>query len=161
VAIALQPVCGDDEAFLLALYATTRGQEIKQWGWPGEQVEAFLQMQFRAQRTSYADAYPDAAHDLIIEHGKPVGRLYVSWGEREVRLIDISLLPEARGRGIGSKLIRQLIDDCRTNGKVLRLQVLPSNPARHLYLRLGFRRTGGDAMYDEMMWSADNRADGE
>ena len=152
MAITLRPVREDDDAFLRALYATTR-DDVAAWGWPQAQVESFLQMQFRAQSMSYAAAYPDAQRDVIVEDGQPIGRLYVWRRGDEVRLVDISLLPAARGRGIGKQLLEQLISDTAARKARLRLQVTTVNPARRLYLRLGFRRTGGDGVYDEMEWS--------
>jgi GNAT superfamily N-acetyltransferase len=142
-----------DEPFLLELYAGTRREEVAAWNWPEAQVAAFFQMQYRAQRLSYADAYPGAEHSLILEDGRPVGRLLLWRGPAEIRLVDISLLPAARGRGIGSLLLRRLLQECAAARSPLRLQVLTANPARRLYLRLGFRRVGGDPMYDHMEWT--------
>jgi ribosomal protein S18 acetylase RimI-like enzyme len=150
----LQPAGDDDEAFLRTLYASTRQDEIRAWGWTPAQAQPFLQMQFFAQRTSFAAAYPGAKHELILEDGQPLGRLLVWRHAGEVRLVDISLLPAARGRGIGTALLRRLIAEAEADEKRLCLQVLTTNRARQLYLRLGFRRTGGDAVYDEMEWFA-------
>ena len=156
MAIALQAVSEADEPFLLELYASTRREEMAAWNWPPAQVAAFLQMQYRAQRLSYADAYPGAEHSLVLEDGRPIGRLLVWRGPAEVRLVDISLLPAARGRGLGSRLLRQLMQEAAAARLPLRLQVLTTNPARRLYLRLGFRRTGGDPVYDAMEWTPEN-----
>lgn len=153
--ITLRPVCDQDEEFLRALYASTRREEVAAWGWPAAQVEAFLAMQFGAQRGSYAAAYPNARHDVIVKDDERVGRFYVWRGKSEWRVVDISLLPTARGQGIGSMLLRRLMDEAAGERLPVRLQVVPTNPARRLYLRLGFRFTRGDGMYDEMEWSAD------
>jgi ribosomal protein S18 acetylase RimI-like enzyme len=66
------------------------------------------------------------------------------------RLLDISLLPEHRGQGIGGELIRALIKECGELGAVLKLQVLNTNPAQRLYTRLGFIKTGEDQIYMQM-----------
>ena len=151
--ITLRSAGSADEPFLFELYASTRREEIAPWNWPEPQVAAFLQMQFRAQRLSYDSAYPGAEHSLILEDGRPIGRLLVWRGQPELRLVDISLLPEARGRGIGGQLLAELMEECRAGGRRLTLQVLVTNPARRLYLRMGFRRTGGDPLYDQMEWT--------
>lgn len=153
MAITLRTVADADEPFLFELYAGTRREEIAAWNWPQEQVAAFLQMQYRAQRFSYETAFPGAEHGLVLQDGRPIGRLLVWRGPEEARLVDISLLPEARGRGAGSRLIRDLMEECAAARRRLTLQVLVTNPARRLYLRLGFRRTGGDALYDQMEWN--------
>jgi len=69
-------------------------------------------------------------------------------------LVDISLLPEFRGQGSGTLLLRELIDECKALGGRVFLHVLSGNPACRLYLRLGFRQVGGDALYDEMEWNS-------
>lgn len=151
--ITLRAASETDEPFLFELYASTRREELAAWNWPEAQVAAFLQMQFRAQRLSYEAAFPGAEHHVVLAEGRPIGRRLIWRGQDEIRLIDISLLPDARGRGTGSLLIRQLMQECAAAGKPLQLQVLVTNPARRLYLRLGFRRTGGDPMYDHMQWT--------
>lgn len=156
VAITLQPVRDEDTAFLRALYASTR-TDLAAMGLAPAQLEGVLQMQFQAQHANYAAAYPGARHEVILEDGKPVGRIYVWRSGQEVRLVDIALLPAARGRGIGTELLRDLIAQSEGERLPVRLQVVVTNPARRLYLRLGFRRTGGDGVYDEMEWSSQPR----
>jgi ribosomal protein S18 acetylase RimI-like enzyme len=149
---SLRQACDEDEQFLFDLYAGTRREETAAWNWPASQVAGFLKLQFAAQRASYKMSYPDAEHSIILEDGRPIGRMLVNRSSAAACLVDISLLPEARGRGIGSTLIRQLMKGCSAVGSKLTLQVLRTNPARALYLRLGFQRTQGDSMYDQMEW---------
>jgi len=54
----------------------------------------------------------------------------------------IYLAAEARGRGLGTRILEDLADGCAQTGKPLRLQVIRTNPARRLYRRLGFIVTG-------------------
>jgi ribosomal protein S18 acetylase RimI-like enzyme len=79
----------------------------------------------------------------IIEHeGRPAGLLEVARDGAEWQLIQIQLAPELQGRGLGERLIRELIDEARRAGASLSLHVLHANPARRLYERLGFRIVG-------------------
>jgi ribosomal protein S18 acetylase RimI-like enzyme len=80
-----------------------------------------------------------------------VGRLIVDRGERELILVDISLIPEQRGRGIGTHLIRELLFEASSTTKSVRLHVLHTNPAKHLYERLGFAIVNSDELYCEMI----------
>ncbi len=151
--VTLRPVVADDDQFLFEVYAGTRRAEMAAWGWETVQQDAFLKMQFLAQKQSYAMQYPHADHSIILLDQKPAGRLYVVRSEEEIHLTDISLLPEYRGQGIGAKLIKDLLDEARQSGKPCRLQVLKTNPdAARLYERLGFSATGEDALYLEMEW---------
>jgi ribosomal protein S18 acetylase RimI-like enzyme len=153
--ISLRPYRADDQEFLFRLYASTRMHEIAGFGWPAAQQEMFLRMQFEAQRRSYESAYPEAEHQIIEWAGEPIGRIIVL-REKVLRekdfmlLVDIALLTEHRGRGIGGQLIRELIHQCSRDRVPLRLQVLKTNPALRLYERLGFTRTGEDQIYVQM-----------
>jgi len=146
----LRPSSLDDREFLFRLYASTRADEVSAFGWPAAQQEAFLRMQFNSQHRWYETAYSKAEHQIIEEDNEPIGRLIVLRQPDATELVDISLLPQYRGQGIGGKLIRALIEQCAASGAVLRLQVLNGNPAVRLYTRLGFVRTGQDQMYTRM-----------
>ncbi len=75
--LRLRPVTAADEEFLFRVYAGTRQEEVAAWGWDTAQQNAFLRMQFTAQKRSYAASYPDAEHQLILESDEPVGRIIV------------------------------------------------------------------------------------
>ena len=85
--------------------------------WTDEQRLAFIQSQFGAQQEHYAQKYPAANHDIIVSDDRPVGRLYVARLDHEIRIIDITLLPAERNAGIGSYLIRQLLDQYQEKQK--------------------------------------------
>lgn len=107
-------------------------------------------MQFNMQQRWYQTAYSQAEHNIIEIQRQPAGRMIVLRGQNTWQLIDISLFPEFRGRGIGGELIRALIEKCAQAGAVLKLQVLRNNPAMRLYGRLGFVSTAEDKIYVEM-----------
>lgn len=69
-----------------------------------------------------------------------------------MRLIDIALIEEYRQQGIGTYLLRRVLQQCQKQGLSLHLQVAQGNPAVRLYQRLGFLQTGADAMYVQMEW---------
>ncbi|HMC32156.1 MAG TPA: GNAT family N-acetyltransferase [Candidatus Angelobacter sp.] len=148
--ISLRPYRADDDAFLFQLYASTRLPEIAPFGWPPAQQEAFLRMQFDARQRWYAMSYQQAEHHIIEQDGAAVGRMMVFRQPAAAVLVDIALLPEQRGRGIGGGLIQTLIEQCDRAKLPLRLQVLRTNPAQRLYERLGFVRTGEDQIYLQM-----------
>lgn len=125
--------------FLLRLYATTRAEEMAMvTDWSDEQKDAFVRMQFQAQHAWYQEHYGDAQFDLVLVGGIPAGRLYVHRRATEIRLVDISLLPEYRNGGIGTTLLRELFDESAESGKPVTIHVEKYNPAMRLYERLGF-----------------------
>jgi ribosomal protein S18 acetylase RimI-like enzyme len=146
----LRPSLPEDREFLFRLYASTRADELRAFGWPSAQQEAFLRMQFNAQQQWYAATYSTAENQIIEQDHAPIGRMIVQREAALWRLVDISLLPEHRGHGIGGELIRALIKECAASGAVLQLQVVNTNPAQRLYSRLGFIKTGEDQIYTQM-----------
>ena len=146
----LRPALTEDRDFLFRLYASTRLHEIAAFGWPAAQQEAFLRMQFNAQQQWYETLYSKAEHQIIEKDNERIGRMIVLRADDAMHLVDISLLPEYRGQGIGGELMRSLINECARLGVCLRLQVLQTNPALRLYERLGFLRSGVDQMYVHM-----------
>jgi GNAT superfamily N-acetyltransferase len=151
MAITLRPAHHDDEAFLYQLYASTRATELAAYGWDAAQQAAFLQLQFRGQRAHYAE-YPNADDQIIFDDAQPIGRLFVSRLEKEIRLVDVALLPEWRGQGIGAQLIRELLSEAARAGLPVRLHVEKFNPARQLYERLGFVLTSDARSHYLMEW---------
>lgn len=157
--ITLRDAAPEDMPFLARLYSDTRCQEVSAWGWPPSQQELFLQMQFDAQHRSYRSSFPDAADRIIYVEDAPAGRLLVDRETTACLLVDIALLAAHRNHGIGTLLLRDLQEECRTRDRVLRLQVLRGNPAIRLYERLGFRQTGADPVYIQMEWADSSRAE--
>ncbi|MBV9957173.1 MAG: GNAT family N-acetyltransferase [Acidobacteria bacterium] len=148
--VTLRPVGPDDQDFLYKVYASTRRAEMAAWGWNEAQQDAFLRMQFIAQSRSYEAHSTSATHSIILLDGEPAGRLLVSRSEDEIQLTDISLLPEHRGHGIGTGLIKDLLDEAERDGRTVCLEVLRHNPAARLYARLGFVVTGEHDLYLQM-----------
>jgi len=136
-----------DRDFLLQVYASTRDEELRLVDWSAEQKAAFVRMQFEAQDAYYREHYHPATFDVVEVGGEPAGRLYVARWDDEIRIIDVALLPAHRGCGIGTTLIRALLDEAAASGKRLSIHVEKHNPARRLYERLGFREVAGHGLY--------------
>ena len=128
-----------DEPLLRAVYASTRAEELALTDWSDEQKAAFCDQQFTAQDAHYRAHYPTAEFLIIEVNGVPVGRLYVDRWAREIRIMDIALLPEHRGHGVGARLLRELQTEACAAGKTLTIHVEKFNPAMRLYLRLAHR----------------------
>jgi ribosomal protein S18 acetylase RimI-like enzyme len=137
--VSFRPELPEDEAFLAKLYATTRDIEMALTGWDAAQQEAFLRMQFQFQTTHYRKHYGDASFQIILRDAAPIGRIYVHYGTREIRLIDIALLPEFRRSGIGGAILENLLQEAARQEKTVTLHVERFNPALRLYERLGFQ----------------------
>jgi ribosomal protein S18 acetylase RimI-like enzyme len=152
--VTFRPIRPEDQEFLAGLYASTREAELAPVPWSADEKAAFLKMQFDAQHRHYQEHYPRARFDLILAADEPIGRLYVDHWPNEVRLIDIALVPAWRNRGIGGRLLRDLMAEAAAAGKPLTIHVERFNPALRLYERLGFRKIEDKEVYHLMEWRA-------
>ena len=151
--MTLRPETAADEAFLRELYASTRADELDQIShWSEAQRADFLNMQFDAQRAHYREHFPAARFDVIEIEGRVAGRLYLALGEEGVNLMDIALLPEHRGSGIGGALTRAVQSFASDRGLAVVLHVEENNRAMRLYRRLGFEVIGERTFYKKMRW---------
>jgi len=121
-------------------------------GWEQQQQDAFMYFQFNTQLDQYQKNYVDARFDVIVAEGNVIGNIYTAQTDGAIHLVDISLLPEQRNRGIGQALIQDLLDEATRIQKDVTLHVQQGNPAIHLYLRLGFFETGEQGIYKRMEW---------
>ena len=136
--IQLRSVEEKDTAFIEAVYRTTREVELNFTNWSEHQKNAFISMQSTAQLADYKTKFPGASFQVIIYNKKNAGRFYTWENEIEIRLLDITLLYQFRGKGIGTELLQQLIARSNKTQKKLSLHVEASNPILKLYQRLGF-----------------------
>jgi ribosomal protein S18 acetylase RimI-like enzyme len=150
----LRPTTDADYEFLCGLYSGTREEELKQTDWTDELKREFCRGQFAAQCDHYAKYYPDASFDVIERDGVPVGRLYVYRSDpKDVRIVDISLIPEARGTGLGTELLLEVMRQSEQAGKSVSIHVERFNPALRLYKRLGFEHVDEHGVYYLMRWT--------
>lgn len=154
------PAQSEDRATLLRIYASTREEELATTDWGEEQKRVFVNQQFSAQDSYYREYYVGARFDLIKVDGEVVGRLYVDRDQErfpgEIRLMEITVLPEHRGRGLGSEILGQLMAEARAEGRSLTIHVERFNRALSLYFRLGFRQLEDKGVFLLLGWNAEN-----
>ena len=144
--VTRRPATAGDRPFLLRLYAAVREPELEAAGMPVEQRGAFVAQQFEAQSRQY-ETYRDTTFEILLIDGEPAGRLIVARRPEELRVVDISLLPEHRGQGIGGALLGALLEEADARGVKASIHVERLNPAQRLYLRLGFRPRSEAGIY--------------
>lgn len=153
VAVGLRPATEADYDFMRRLYASTREAEMMHFPFDDAEKRAFLDQQFAAQFAHYGAHYPTCERCIIERDGAAVGRLLVDEWRDQIRLVDIALVPECRGMGIGSTLLRQVMDRGAAAGKPVTIHVEAYNPALSLYQRLGFEPVDTNGVYFLMRWT--------
>jgi ribosomal protein S18 acetylase RimI-like enzyme len=125
----LRPASAQDRDFLFELNRAALGRYVDAtWGWDED------------AQIAYFDANFDPSTRDVIQIGDTdIGMLAVEETAESIYIAGISLLPEWQSRGIGSSILRSLIERSAATEKVLTLQVLHTNPrAIKLYESCGF-----------------------
>ena len=147
--LTLRPAADADLPFLRELFASTRPE----FGLLPEPMRtALLDAQFEGRRGAYAAAHPNGRDQIVEEDGRPVGRLLLDDAVAARTLVDIALVPDVRGRGLGEAILRRVIEE--SPAPTVKLSVAHGSPAARLYRRLGFVETGGGGVYSAMECAA-------
>ncbi len=134
----VRPSAESDQTFLLELYQSTR-TDLDLLETSQDFILELKTSQYKAQTNSYQEQFPNAMFFTIEYYGQAIGRAVVDFGHNEVLLVDLSLVPEAQGKGLGSAVIRSFMHCSEQASIPMRLSVLQQNfNARALYERLGF-----------------------
>ena len=137
---ALRPSGEEDRAFQRVLFAASRTDAPFLAVWPSEQREPFLDSQFHFQSIHFAQAHAGADFLILERDGAPLGRLILDRTGADWMVVDIAMVPERRGQGIGTRLLRAVQEGARAagaSGVVLSVEVM-NGAAYALYARLGF-----------------------
>jgi ribosomal protein S18 acetylase RimI-like enzyme len=156
--VTIRPERPDDEAFRYRLFCDSRQPEFALL--PPDIYERVMRHQFHAQTVGYRGEFPRARFDIIEHAGRPIGRIVVDRPGDMVHIVDQAIIPELRGRGIGTAIMRSLMNEAAATGLPVRLKVASSNdPSMRLYLRLGFVPIQSVPLYIELEWAADRALD--
>jgi RimJ/RimL family protein N-acetyltransferase len=170
--VVLRPVVAQDAPLLLRIYADTRADELALTDWDESRREQFVRMQFDAQNAHYTRHFPGSSHHIIVlrdfretseigpDSGRDIGRLWLDERDDALHILDISLVTDARGKGIATRMLRDLAQRAHGGGRRLSIFVEWPNAARRLYERLGFVAVGqAQGIHQLMTWPAPARAD--
>jgi ribosomal protein S18 acetylase RimI-like enzyme len=151
-AVRLRPEREEDRDFRYRLFCDSRQPEFALL-LPPDVFQQVMAHQFRAQTVGYRQQFPQARFDIIELGGRPIGRIVVDRPGDRLHVIDQAIVPELRGRGIGTAIMRALMDEAAALRVPVTLEVASSNdPSMRLYLRLGFVPTETTQLYIELAW---------
>lgn len=150
----LRPAADDDREFLLHVYECSRETELSMVPWDEKLKRAFVEHQFDAQTAHYSSTYPAARHDIVIlaESEERVGRLYVNRSPTRISILDITILPQYRQRGIGSSLIAEMIQEASRANLEVQVYVETFNPSLQFFKSRGFAVEDDDGMNFRLVW---------
>jgi ribosomal protein S18 acetylase RimI-like enzyme len=152
--ISLRPARDGDEPFLKRVHDAARHWEFASLLETG-QADLYHQVmaqQYDAQHRFYFANYDTAHYGIIQWTGQPIGRLYVDYRDDEVRVLEIAILPEYRGRGIGRIVMMGICLEAAMRRKPVRLYVHYLSRAQRFYRQLGFREISLEGPDRLMEW---------
>ncbi len=124
----LRPAAAADSGFVYRARKEAMGEYIRlTWGWE----ESF-------QRHFHSRDFDPSSIGIIVRDGADIGYLAVGVRPHAVWLDQICLLPLHQRRGIGTALLRSLLQGARARGLPVRAEYLKVNPVGRLFRRLGF-----------------------
>jgi GNAT superfamily N-acetyltransferase len=151
--VSLRTIAPEDSEFLLTLYKSSRGDDLRGLGWDEQRISEFLDMQYESQQRFHATEYKRAVDQIVLRGTEPVGRVTFEPREHEIRCVEVALMPGHRNAGIGTRLIRELQTEAKRQKKPLRLQVIRFSRSVSLFERLGFQRISETGTHFQMEWT--------
>lgn len=131
--VTLRAATEDDRELAFAILRESMRPSIEAtWGAWNEEL----------QRERFSGDFEVAAHRLIEDETGAVGLIAVYEHEDRVFLARLFIVPGAQGRGIGTQLVRELLQAAHGRGVPVILTTLKRSRAHPLYARLGFRIVG-------------------
>ncbi|MGE3466695.1 MAG: N-acetyltransferase family protein [Pyrinomonadaceae bacterium] len=150
--IALRPAMPDDRDFLVRVYEASREIELSMTPWSTAERLAFARLQFDAQTRHYGEVYPDSTNSVILYDGEPAGRLHLNRGPDQIAILDITVLPAYRLKGIATSLITSLQAEAKESGCSLRVFVEDFNPSQAMFLGVGFEIAAREGINLRLEW---------
>ena len=149
---SLRQVRQADEAFLFDVFCTGLTDEVAAMP-DARLVRHFLRIQYTAQETRFRGRFPGHERYVVTHAGRDVGRCYVHRTPSMLHAIDMTLLPEYRSHGIGSRLVADLFDEARDHRQSVSVRVPRRNErASAFYSSLGFRLVAMDDLDEYHEW---------
>lgn len=118
-------------------------------------VRQFGSFDEKMQDDFFFKTWKPETHEIIISDGVDAGYFSIESFSDHIFAHELVLLPEFQGKGIGSKLLKEVLRKAKTNNIPVQLQVLKENSAQDLYRRLGFKETGSNATHIQMEFNPD------
>lgn len=151
--VIFQRASASDEPALFDVFCRVRTRDLEADSWDEQVRAATLRLQFDAQRRGYLQEWPAAETRLVLAGGTIAGWVVVDLSGPTLHLLDIAVVPELRGQGIGARIMRALQDEASRAGRPLILTVVRTNLAAvRLYSRLAFQVVQSDEMHLVLEW---------
>ncbi|GAA3876964.1 hypothetical protein GCM10022381_19390 [Leifsonia kafniensis] len=143
VTVTLRTAARGDDALIRRLFTDSRAADFAHLPGTDAAAQAIVDLQFTAHAAMLSTRYPDAEHKVITAHGSPVGHIVTNTLPGSIRLVDIAVLAEHQGHGLGTAVLDALLSHADATVRTVELSVWELNePAIRWYQRHNFITTG-------------------
>jgi GNAT superfamily N-acetyltransferase len=150
--VSLRPESAEDASFIDELVIAVRETEPGFRDLPVEERTRLLIEQSQLQQADYRRKFPQAHFLVIVASGKLVGRFYVNHTSNHIRVVELSILPDYQGHGIGIQLMKSVLAEGTRTGLPVRLSMAIGNPVLSFYDKLGFGVVAKTDSHHGMEW---------
>lgn len=155
--VALRPAGAQDRAFERRLHESRRA-DLWQADAEPDLIRTVIDQQQQAQTQGYGAQRPEARYYVIERAGVACGRLVIDFDAWGLRVVDLALVPEARGAGIAETVLRALQRVAERLPAAVTLSVAEQAAGlQRRYAALGFRPSGRSGVpgFVELAWQPD------
>ena len=103
------------------------------WGWDEEVAREYHVQNWKNKRP-----------EIILYDGMPIGTIYIHENDDHIEIEQFILSSEYQNQGIGTYVMKDIMDRADRTGKVIKLMYIRTNPVASLYNRMGFKVTESD-----------------
>jgi len=127
--IRLIPAAATDKGFSYEVKKAAEGEYVTlMFGWDED-----------IQRSYHLKAWQLQKPDVISYDGNLIGTIATIENEDCIEVGQFFIVPEYQRKGIGTYLLKSILDRADRLGKHVTLRFLKNNPVKSLYVRNGFR----------------------
>lgn len=82
--------------------------------------------------------------NIILLDDQTVGLLKINKTDNRTDVLQLQIDPGQQGKGLGKKILTDILNEASLTGNTVSLSVLKTNKAQHLYTSLGFKTVSED-----------------
>lgn len=152
--LSLRDQRDEDAPFIEQLFMTSQGrtgEALLRLPEPGRSL--LFAQQLQGQEQSWLVRFGPQGRKIIYDGEARIGRLWTAQlGEDEMRIVELALVPQRRGQGLGAAILTALMERAQARSQRVSFRTTYDNPAQRLYRRLGFREVARDEVYLSFAW---------